>query len=266
MSKQISLAEGARLIKSGMMIALGGMTLYRRPVSFTKALIKHYFENHTPTQLTLLTFTAGIESDLLIGSKMVSTIRTCYFGLEVFGTAPIFTHLANKGEINILEETEASISAGLRAKMAGIGFMPAKAWLGTDLPLLRKDVKTIQDPYSGETLMAFPAISPDVAIIHAIKSDKEGNALIGKNKGIDEELALASITTIITTEEIVPELKQADIVAPLVDAVIHAPNGAKPTSCHPLYPVDSLAILDYIDKVSNLDSWETYIRDNLRIY
>jgi len=31
-----------------------------------------------------------------------------------------------------MEETEASYSLGLRAQIAGVGFMPARGWLGTD--------------------------------------------------------------------------------------------------------------------------------------
>ncbi len=55
----------------------------------------------------------------------------------------------------------------LRAQMASVGFMPGQGWIGTDLPRLRPDVHTVIDPYSGEELMAFPAIHPDVAVIHA---------------------------------------------------------------------------------------------------
>ncbi len=260
MSKQISLQESVKTIHSGDMLALGGMTLYRRPIAFIKELICLHNHTGSPENLTLLAFTASLESDMLIGAQMVSAVRTCYFGMEIFGLAPMFTYYANHGKLTIIEETEASIASGLRAKMAGTGFMPARAWIGTDLPKLRPDVKTIQDPYSGETLMAFPAISPDVAIIHALIADKDGNAVIGRNKGVDEELALTAKTVIVTAEKIVPDLKRADLAAPLVTAVVHAPHGAKPTSCHPDYPLDGLEILEYIEKVNDPISWETYAR------
>jgi glutaconate CoA-transferase subunit A len=175
--------------------------------------------------------------------------------------APLFSYCANRGELEILEETEASLALGLRAQLAGIGFMPGRAWLGTDLPALRPDVATITDPYTGETLMAFPAIKPDVAVIHALRSDCEGNAQIGGNRGVDEELALAAGTVILTAEEIVPELDRADIVAPFVTAVVHAPLGAKPTSCHPLYPVDGNALLEYTTRVSDPDSFWKYMQE-----
>jgi len=263
--KLISLPEAAQLVKPGDLLALGGMTLYRRPVAFALELVRRYLELGDPKGLTLFAFTAGYESDLLIGSGMIERVRTCYFGLEIFGLAPMFTYFANRGELEIMEETEASLAFGLRAQMAGINFMPGRGWIGTDLPKLRPDVRTIVDPYSGEELMAFPAIKPDVAVIHALRADKEGNAQIGKNKGVDEELFLTADTVIITAEEIAPELTQADLVAPLVHAVVHTPRGAAPTSCHPLYPLDGEAILAYTEQVSDPESWQAYIEGLQRI-
>lgn len=259
-AKVISLDEAVACIRNGDTLALGGMTLYRRPLAFVRQLILQALSGKPINNLTLLTFTAGYESDLLVGAGLVKTIRTCYFGLEIFGFAPMFTYYANQGQLNIIEETEASIAFGLRAKMAGVGFMPSLAWLGTDLPKLRPDVKTVIDPYTGEELTAFPAIEADIAVLHALQADQDGNAIIGKNKGIDEELALTSKTVIVTTEELVPNLQQADIVAPFVDFVIHAPGGAKPTSCHPNYPLDGLAILEYVSNVSDPASFERYLK------
>src|SRR5512137_2784140 len=168
--KLITFQAAAELVPSGCMLALGGTTLYRRPLAFARALLRRRLQSGSPDDLTLLAFTAGLESDLLVGSGMVRRVRSCYFGLEIFGLAPMFTYLANRGELEIIEETEASLASGLRACLAGVGFMPGRAWLGTDLPRLRPDVRTINDPYSGEELMAFPAIRPDVAVIHALKA------------------------------------------------------------------------------------------------
>jgi glutaconate CoA-transferase subunit A len=235
------------------------MTLYRRPLAFVRALLRRHRATGQPKDLTLLCFTAGLESDLLVGAGMVARLRSCYFGLEIFGLAPMFTYYANRGEIEILEETEASLAFGLRARAAGVGFMPGRGWLGTDLPRLRPDVRTVIDPYSGEELMAFPAIHPDVAVIHALRADEDGNAQIGDNKGVDGELALTAGRLILTTEEIVPELTKADLVGPLVHGLALAPGGAKPTSCHPLYPLDGEALLAYTEQVSDPGSFETFL-------
>ena len=118
-TKHMTLEETAELVPSGCTLALGGMTLYRRPMAFTRALLKRYRQTGQPRDLTLLVFTGGLESDLLIGAGMVNRVRSCYIGLEVFGLAPMFTHLANRGEIEIIEETEASLALGLRIERLG---------------------------------------------------------------------------------------------------------------------------------------------------
>jgi len=257
--KLISLPEAASQVVSDSILALGGVTLYRRPMAFVRALLRRFRIEGVPANLTLLAFTAGLESDLLVGARMVARIRTCYFGLEIFGLAPMFTYHANRGEIEVVEESEASLALGLRAQLAGIGFMPARAWLGTDMPALRPDVKTVVDPYSGEELIAFPAIRPDIAVIHALRADPEGNAQIGGNKGVDEDLSLTAGKVIVTAEHIVPELTKADLIAPVVQAVVHAPRGAEPTSCHPLYPLDGEALMDYTASVSDPQSFAAYL-------
>lgn len=259
MAERVDLQTAARRVSSGCTLALGGMTLYRRPMAFVYALLERYRESGQPSDLTLLSFTGGVESDLLVGSGMVARVRSCYFGLEIFGLAPLFTYKANRGEIEVVEESEASLSLGLRAAMAGVGFMPGLAWLGTDLPRLRPDLRTVTDPYSGEELVAFPAIHPDVAVIHALRADVDGNCQIGDNKSVDEELALTAEMVIVTCERIEAELEKADIVAPLVDLIVVAPGGARPTSCHPLYPLDGEAILAYSEQVSDPDSLHAYL-------
>ena len=53
---------------------------------------------------------------------------------------------------------------------------------------------------------------------------------------------------IVTAEEIVDNLtSDVQIPGALVTAVAHAPGGAWPTSCFPLYPVAGGEILDYIE-------------------
>ncbi|GAB4523288.1 MAG: CoA transferase subunit A [Anaerolineales bacterium] len=249
--KHIPLSEAAALVQDNDTLALGGMTLYRRPTAFVRALLHRHRARGAPANLTLLGLTGGFEGDLLIGAGLARRVRTCYFGLEIFGLAPMFTYYANRGELEIIEETEASLAFGLRAQLAGVGFMPARAWLGTDLPALRPDVKTVTDPYSGETLMAFPAIHPDIAVIHALKADEDGNALLGGNQAMDAELALAAKTIIVTAEEIVPALEKADLAASVVDYIVHAPRGAAPASCYPLYPLDGETLLRYTEQAAS---------------
>jgi glutaconate CoA-transferase subunit A len=260
--KRMSMAEAVRLVpETGATVAFGGVTLYRRPMAFALALLRQHAALGAPRDLTLLNFTAGVESDILVGAGMVGRVRTCYFGLEVFGLAPHFTTAAGRGEVEVIEESEASLALGLRARLGGVGFMPSTAWTGTDMFKLRPDVRTVFDPYSGDELTAFPALSADIAVLHALEADPEGNASLGAHLGLDRELALVADRVIVTAEKIVPRLDRAEIIAPVVSAVVEAPGGAWPTSCHPLYPLDGLAILSYTEQVGQdsyprfLDGW-----------
>lgn len=257
--KTISLEKAILLVRDQQIVGLGGMTLYRRPVGFVRALLQR---RPRPQNLTLLAFTAGIESDMLVGTGVVTHTRTCYFGLELFGLAPMFTAAATAGSVTICEESEFSLSAGIRATLGGVSFTPGRAWLGTDMLSVRPDVKTITDPYTGETLVAFPAIPCDVAVIHVLKADRLGNAVLGGNPTIDLELSLIAKTVILTAEEVVDQLPAPiDLPALPTTHVVPLPNGAWPTSCYPRYPLDGEEILRYI-AACNAGELEAYLLGN----
>jgi glutaconate CoA-transferase subunit A len=243
--KVSDLASAAALVHDGDTLALGGMTLYRRPVAFVRALLQRATP---PRDLTLLCFTAGFESDLLVGVGSVLRVRSCYFGLEAFGLAPMFTQAAMTGALQIVEETEASLAFGLRATLAGVGFMPGRGWLGTDMLKVRPDVQVIADPYTGEDVVAFPAVTCDVAVIHALRADRVGNAVLGGNLAVDVELSLVAERVIVTAEEIADRLEgPVDLGGLSVTAVVHAPRGAWPTSCYPRYPVGGEELMRYAE-------------------
>ena len=254
--KLISLTDAAALVQSGDTLALGGMTLYRRPVAFVRALLK------TETRdLTLLCFTASYESDLLVGAGRVKAVRTCYFGMEAFGLAPMFTQRATSGDLRVIEESEGSLAFGMRATLARVGFMPGPGWVGTDMLKVRPDVKVIDDPYTGKPVAAFPAIACDVAVIHAPIADRAGNARLGGNLAVDRELSMVARRVVVTAEEIVDELDApVDVGQIFVTGVAHAPHGARPTSCYPLYPVDGAEILRYMEACT-AGQFDAYLRE-----
>jgi glutaconate CoA-transferase subunit A len=244
-----TIAEAAALVADGDTLALGGMTMYRRPVAFARALIKRPMP---PRDLTLLAFTGGLAADMLVGAGLVRYTRTCYFGLEAFGLAPMFTDAVHTGRVTVIEESEASIANGLRATAAGVGFMPSRAWQGTDMLNARPDVHTITDPYTGRQLTAFPALHVDVVAIHVLRADAYGNAVLGGNPTIDVELAQIAPRIILTAEKVVDHLDgPVDIIGLPVSAVVEAPKGAWPTSCYPEYPLDGQAVLAYLAACRN---------------
>jgi glutaconate CoA-transferase subunit A len=254
--KRMSMEEAVALVANGQTLGIGGLTIYRRPLAFTKALIGR---PDPPHDLTLLAFTAGLASDQLVGAGLVSRVRTCYFGLEIFGLAPMYSSAAEQGRLNIIEESEASLAHGLRAALSGVGYLPSRAWQGTEMFRLRPDVKQVTDPYSGQRLTAFPPIHCDVAIIHVLRADRRGNSVLGGNPTVDRELAAVAKTTIVTAEEIVDRFdEQIDFPGLDVTAVVHSPRGAWPTSCYPLYPIDGEEILRYIS-ACNQGEFDDYI-------
>jgi len=260
MDKLVSLEQAVALVPSGCTLALGGMTLYRRPLALVRGLLAA-----GTGDLILLALTCGIESDWLVGAGRVRRVRTCYFGLEGFGLAPMFTQQATAGALEVMEETEASLAFGLRATLARVGFMPGTAWLGTDLPRVRPDVKPVRDPYSDREYTAFPAIHVDVAAIHAPLADHWGNARLGGNLALDRELALAADQVIVTAERIVDHLDgPADLAGVRVSGVVEAPRGAWPTSCYPDYGLDGDEILDYLEACA-AGEFEAYLAGLLSV-
>jgi glutaconate CoA-transferase subunit A len=243
MNKTSTMEQAVGTVSSGCILGLGGMTLYRRPMAFVRSLL-----GTDVSDLTLLSLTSGLESDLLVGAGRVREVRTCYFGLEAFGLAPMFTAQASAGQIRVIEETEASLAFGFRASLAGVGFMPSSAWLGTDIPAVRPDVQTVRDPYSGAEYTAFPALNLDVAVIHTLVADKLGNAELGGNFALDRQMALVADQVIITAERVVERLSgPLELPGYKVSHVVEAPRGAWPTSCYPHYPMDGDEVLDYVD-------------------
>ena len=99
MGRFVTLSEAAEFVRDGMTLAFGGMTIYRRPIAFVLELLKR---PQRPRDLTLFAFSHGYEADLLIGAGCVSAVRSCYFGLESFGLAPMFTEKSGRGEIQVL--------------------------------------------------------------------------------------------------------------------------------------------------------------------
>jgi glutaconate CoA-transferase, subunit A len=249
-SKLMSLREAISLIQDGDSIAFGGMLIYRRPIAAALELIKQQKKS-----LTLMGWTLGLESDLLVGMGMVDRVRTSYFGLEIFGLAPMFRKMTETNELEVIEETESTIGMGLRAGLQGVGFMPARAIIGTDLLKVRQDLVTIRCPYTGEEYPAVPVWKPKVAIIHTEMSDPAGNSVITGNRCIDSEIAQLADLTIITTEKIVEtsELPPGEtyILGNMVDAVVKVPNGSWPTSCYPLYGLDGKVIIDYLEHTAS---------------
>jgi glutaconate CoA-transferase subunit A len=256
-NKLIPLDSVRKILHHGCILGIGGMNLYRKPIALIRQIIKENLKD-----LEIVSFTASYESDLLVGGGHVARVRACYFGMESFGLAPMFSKAAVGGRITIIEETEATLVAELKAALNKTGFMVIKGILGSDILKVREDIKIIPSPYDGEKVVVVPPLKPDFALIHVQKADSYGNAQIAGNLGIDNLLAQCAGKTIISAEEIVDSKEmtpgKTDILGLNVFAVVHCPGGAKPTSCYPHYHLDGFEILRYVHSCLNND-FKSYI-------
>lgn len=258
--KLVSLSEAVSLIKNGDLLGIGGMSLYRRPMTLTREIIRQKIRD-----LGILSFIAGLPSDMLIGAHCASRIRSCYVGFEMFGLAPNYRRAAENGELEIIEETEITIVLGLKATLLQVPHLPTRGIRCTDVMKVRKDLKEYTCPLSGETLVALPPIKPDVSIIHVSMADRMGNAHIDGAVWLDEDLAKASGKVIISaekiveTEEIIRTPSRANIPHFMVDAVVRAPYGAHPTSCFPFYTYDAYHIRKYLEASNNSNGFSEYL-------
>ena len=243
----VSLRDAADNIKDGDKIATGGLTIHRKPMSFVHELIR--LER---SSLELLTFGGGPDVDLLVAAGAVEGVEAAYVGFEILGFAPNFRRAAESGKIKFTEHTEYSIMSGLQANAIGAEFIPSKMLMGTDV-LKALGYKTFRSPLTGEELVAYPKITPDVAVLHVQRCDEYGNAQIEGVTSIDLLLAKSSKRVILTAEKIVSTEEMMKVPArtnlpsTFVDAVVEAPYGAHPTSCYPYYTYDLWHMSSYIE-------------------
>jgi glutaconate CoA-transferase, subunit A len=143
-------------------------------------------------------------------------------------------------------------------------FIPVRGFLGSDYLTARADFRVVQDPFTGEDVAVVPPITPDVALIHALKGDPEGNILVDRLED-DHLLAQASQCVIASVEEIVPagvmaETPEGLFVAGLyVTALVLAPRGAIPTGCRGYYTHDPVHLRRYLEAAKTTDAFRAYL-------
>jgi len=247
-NKRMDLAQALQQIRNGDTIGIGGMTLYRKPMAFVRGLVRRQLRD-----LTVMGMCSGFEAELLAAAGSLGTLRTCYFGLEFLGLAPILRKEVEQGRVKVVEETEYTIAVGLQAALMRVPYLPSRdCEVGTDFFRIRPDLRRAPCPVTGEELTWFPALAPRVAIIHAPMADEQGHTWLGGQHSVDAQLAMAADYTIVTAEKIVTtaEIKTAQggagLVSFMVDAVVEVPGGAHPTSCYPDYPLDVVHLTNYL--------------------
>jgi glutaconate CoA-transferase subunit A len=241
--KRCSLAEAIAAIPDGSVVALGGNTLHRAPAAAVHELIRQGKRG-----LELVKTAGAYDVDLLCGVGCATAVSAGFVGYEtVFGLAPMYRRAVESGAVEAREHACYTIIAGLRAASQGVPFMPLNGLQGSDLVGLR-GFASVRDPYTGRDVVVVPAIVPDVALIHAQEADVDGNARIWGSVFEDALMVRAARRVILTVERIVERADLADapertsIPGFLVDSVVEAPGGARPTSCAGFYEYDAATV------------------------
>src|SRR5580704_16466302 len=244
--KRVSLADAISLVSDGAMVALGGGLCARLPMALVRELIRQGRRG-----LHLIGSAHSIDVDLLVATGAVRRCEESYVGFEQdLGLAPGYRRAAEAGTIEVAESCCATILAQLRAAEMGLPFLPVRGVRGSDIGRLHPEYAEITCPFTGETLVAVPALRPDVALLHAPAGDRYGNLHLDQPYVLDERFASASRLVIATVDELGSpgEIAAAGITIPahLVTAVAEVPFGAHPTSCYPRYAYDRAHLSEYV--------------------
>ncbi len=147
--------------------------------------------------------------------------------------SPHARRVMESGTVQVAEWSNYTLALRYTAAAMGVPFVPARSLLGTDT-LAHCPAKVIACPFTGEKLVAIPALYPDVAAIHVHEADRYGNSRFTGTSVADIDLARASKRVIITCERLVPheEMRQephrTQIPFLCVDAVCEVPFGSYP--------------------------------------
>lgn len=245
-------------LADGMTIAIGGWATRRKPMALVRAIARSGLKD-----LTVIAY-GGPDVGMLAACGKLRRLVFAFVSLDHIPIEPHFK-AARQAGLDVWEMDEGMLHWGLRAAAMGLPFLPTRVGIGTAIagdPRLR----TVKSPYDdGETLIAMPAIKPDVALLHVHRADEKGNVLtLSPDPFFDELMARAADRTFVTAEQIVPT---ADLGLPgngryhlversLISGVAHAPFGAHPTSAAPDYQLDLAHLKAYA--AAEGEAWDAY--------
>ncbi|MBS7697466.1 MULTISPECIES: malonate decarboxylase subunit alpha [unclassified Chelatococcus] len=195
------------------------------------------------TGLTLCRTGADILFDLLVAAGAADRIVVGWFGNPGVGISHICRKAIREGRLALTETSNFGLLLQLEAAALGVPFLPAHVLSEGDLGE-RADRKPVVCPFTGGTLSAVPALTPDVALVHALRADRHGNVQADGIMGDTLAGARAAKSVVVTVEEIVDdavirsEPERTILPAHRVSAVVHAPFGAWPSYVKGLYDRD----------------------------
>jgi glutaconate CoA-transferase subunit A len=221
--------------------------------------------------LALVRMTPDILYDQLIGMGCARSLKFSWGGNPGVGSLhrmrdAVENHWPVKLELE--EHSHAAMANAYEAGAANLPFAAFRGYIGVDLPKVNPNIRTVTCPFTGEVLAAVPAIRPDVAIIHALRADREGNVLLEGIVGVQKEAALAARRAIVTVEEIVEDFgpRSANAVilpAWTIAAIAVVPGGAFPSYAHGYYPRSNKFYVDWDAIARDRDSFRAWMDENV---
>jgi glutaconate CoA-transferase subunit A len=269
MSKEISLSEAiAQFVHDGDCVYAAGFT---HLIPFAAG---HEIIRQGKASLTLARATPDLIYDQMVAAGCARKVIFSYMGNPGVGSLRIVRSALEAGKLEWEEYSHFGMISRLQAGATGVPFMPMNPTAATDLERANPLIRTVVDPYSGQTVAVVPALKPDVAIVHVQRCDADGNAHIWGIIGEQKEAAFAAERVLLTTEEIVDEsVIRSDpnrtlIPGFIVDAVCHVPHCAHPSYTQGYYDRDNAFYLEW-DKISvdpaavktYLDEWVYGVKD-----
>lgn len=219
----------AELVRDGDSVALEGFT---HLIPFAAG---HEILRQGRSDLELIRMTPDLIYDQMIGMGAARRLVFSYGGNPGVGSLHRFRDAVEHGwpaPLEIEEHSHAGMANRYAAGAADLPFAVMRGYLGTDL-VARTRVEPVTCPFSGERLVAVPALRPDVAIVHAQEADREGTVQLWGIPGVQKEAVLAARRSLVTVERIVEELqlRPGGVVIPgwAIDAVAEAPGGSRPS-------------------------------------
>ncbi|MFP3079988.1 MAG: CoA-transferase [Acidilobus sp.] len=268
--KLITLREAADVVRDGDEITISGMTFFRNPTALIASLISAGRKD-----LSFVDREPGFGLDVMVAMGALRSVRAAMTTFEHYGLSPSVRRAAEEGRIRYLEDTCGAIIAGLRAGAQGVPFMPVRGIIGSDLVKVHEAAgtwKVVQDPFSGESLVAVKAIEPDVALVHVQVSDEYGNAVIKGPRFEDELKIRAAKRVVLSAEQVVSSDELRAMTRDLgltlsatslyTSAVVKVPGGAWPTGVYGSYDPDYAAIEAYY-KAAKQGSAKEWVAQNL---
>jgi glutaconate CoA-transferase, subunit A len=230
MAELMSLSDAVTaLVSDGDAIALEGFT---HLIPFAAG---HELLRQGRRELELIRMTPDLLYDQMIGMGAARRLVFSYGGNPGVGSLHRFRDAIEHDWPRALEIEEHSHAGMANRYVAGAAKLPfavMRGYVGTDL-MERTQVAPITCPFSGEQLVAVPALAPDVAIIHAQESDRHGNVQLWGIPGVQKEAVLAAKRSLVTVERVVEQLhpRPGAIALPgwVIDAVAPAPGGSRPS-------------------------------------